>query len=290
MYDWIKTSIAVNNNVKIYTFDCRPYIQSSLDSLEASHRCIEKITRDYPPPYTLYLSGGVDSQAMLYAWHTSGVPYKTFSARFENDLNDYDIQNLEIFAGCHEMNIQYYDVSVLDFFQNEHDIYAHKYLCGSPQITFHMKLIEMTTEGTCIMSGELLTKSTGRSGLPHHNNTALFHFRDKTKQNFVPFFFMYTKDLAYSCQNPQYKIKFPNEYLHKVYLYHLNGYPVLAQPDKFTGFEKIKQLYDISPPKEVTAIDRIKGGKNKSTRNFDILHRNKYEAKFLKMIKYNWLW
>lgn len=290
MYDWIKTSYTELQDKKIYTFDCRSDEPVNVSSLEASHLCIQKIIQDYPPPYTLYLSGGVDSQAMLYAWHTSGVPYKTFSARFENDFNNYDLQELETFAKCYNIDINYQTVPVLDFFENEHSSYANEYWCGSPQITYHMKLLSMTTEGTCIMSGELLTKSTGRTGLPHHNNMALFHYRNKIKPNLIPFFFFYTKELAHSCTPQDKRVMFPTEYHLKCYLYHINGFPVISQNQKYTGFEKIKEYYDTYTPRIITARDRIFKAKNRSTRNFDVLYRNRYESKFTQLITYRWVW
>lgn len=290
MYDWIKTSLVEVNDKKIYTFDCRVDDVITKPSLQASHLCIQKITENYPPPYTLYLSGGVDSQAMLYAWHTSGIPYKTFSARFENNFNDYDLEELETFAKCYNIDINYQTVPVLDFFENEHPNYANEYWCGSPQITCHMKLLSMTSDGTCIMSGELPTKSTGRSGLPHHNNMGLFHYRNKTKTNFVPFFFLYTRELAHSCIPQSKTVMFPSEYHLKCYLYHINGYPIIPQNKKYNGFEKIKEYYDTNIPRPITGVDKIFKARNPSNRNFDVLYRNKYEAKFTKQLKYNWLW
>lgn len=293
MYDWIKTRFVEHNNQKVYSFDCRGE-NTSITSLYASHLAIEKITKDYPPPYTLYLSGGVDSQAMLYAWHTSGVPYQTFAARFENNFNDYDLENLEIFSKCNNIDINYQTVPILDFLENEHHYYAETYMCGSPQITTHMKLLTHTTEGTCIMSGELMAVGFGRTGMPrgtpHHNNAALFHYRNQTKPNFIPFFFFYTQELTYSTKVPKLDIQMPSEYDQKCFLYHLNEYPVIPQEQKFNGFEKIKEYYDDNPPRELSIMDRIYGGKNKSTRNFDLLYRNRYEAKFTKLIRYNWIW
>jgi hypothetical protein len=293
MYDWIKTNYVEENDQKIYTFDCRGE-RTSYHSLHACHLAIEKITKEYPPPYTLYLSGGVDSQAMLWAWYTSGVPFQTFSARFENNFNDYDLEHLEIFSKCYNIDINYQTVPILDFFENEHPYYAETYMCGSPQITTHMKLLTYTTEGTCIMSGDLIVRGVGRNtmprGTPHHNNTAFFHYRDKTKPNFIPFFFLYTKELVYSTKIPKFSFQMPDEYTLKCYMYHLNEYPIIPQSKKYNGFEKIKEYYDEHSPRQVPIIDKLRTGKNRSTRNFDLLYRNKYEAKFKTMVRYNWLW
>ena len=291
MLDWIR----VNQSENCYTFDLRIEDTINLTALEAAHFTINYIVNNYPPPYTLYLSGGIDSQAMLYSWITSGKPFSTLSAVYNDNLNSEDLLTLKQFSDLHGTKINYIDFNVIDFLENEHHEYAMKYLCGSPHITSYMKLLSLTTEGTSIMSGEFI--QVGRTGLDK-NQLGLYHYGKLSKQNIIPFFFLETKELAYSFTVrkvlPRYKkLQLPigmqqeinkttRLYDLKVSTYNENGFPVLRQGYyKHTGFEKIKMYYD-NPDnckKQLFPKHRLeKLHTQKSNRNFDLLFRNKYEA------------
>jgi len=50
---------------------------------KTSELFIQKIIKNYPPPYTLLLSGGIDSQAMLQCWINANAPFKAITIKFE---------------------------------------------------------------------------------------------------------------------------------------------------------------------------------------------------------------
>lgn len=259
----------------------------NLSPLEASFFTINYITNNYPEPYTLYLSGGVDSQAMLYAWKISGVPFDTFSAIYNNHFNIHDLMHLKIFAKYHNITIKFKDFDVINFLEKEHDSYANRFFCGSPQITTFMKLADLTRMGTVIMSGNFIRQTTG---VPDSNNFGLYNYGEITRKYIVPWFFLETGELAHSFNNTQDEISYLTKglddtggYQTKVALYKHNGFPVLAQSNKFNGFEKLKEHYDLYPTSNPTISDRLMRTLDQtSTRNFDLLYRNKYEAKFSK--------
>jgi len=291
MLDWAK--ITHYNNC--YTFDLRSNDKVVASALEASHNTIKYIKENYPSPYTLYLSGGIDSQAMLYAWITSGEKFNTFSCLYNDTMNIDDIRPLKIFADIHNVKIDYYNLDLIAFLENEHDYYAYTYKCGSPHITTYMKMLSLTNEGTCIMSGNFISEK--HTGLDP-NQIGLYHYGMISKQNVIPFFFLETKELAYSFTVAKYNKKPSNRkrcldpiseltrsYDLKTNTYHLNNFPVIPQKNKTTGFDKIKDYYDkcdipISP------IDRLcRLTTQYSNRKFDLFFRNKYE---LIMSKYKY--
>jgi len=270
--------------------------RKQLSALEAAQFTIDYITKNYPPPYTLYLSGGVDSQAMLYAWHNSNVPYNTFSAVYGSQkFNAHDLEHLNLFSKKYNIPINYYEFDVINFLETEHDTYANLYYCGSPQFTTFMKLTELTPEGTVIMSGNYL--SWAGAGTPSHNGWGLYHYGMKKRANFIPWFFMETRELAYSFDvsinvlrelHPELKDVSvdgydPTGYEAKVRRYQYHGFPVIKQDQKYNGFERLKEFYDTNSPREPSGIDKISRlPTQNSHRNFDLLYRNKYEAKFSK--------
>lgn len=283
MWDWVDTSIAGKN----YFFDFTSKVDTTLNGLNAALYTIKYITENYPAPYTLYLSGGVDSQAMLYAWHKSKIPFSTFSAVYEKDFNQHDLIYLKEFSEKYKIKINYVPFSLIEFLENEHDYYANTYMCGSPQITTFMKLVEMTTEGTKIMAGNFI-QGGGLTGLPDHNNMGLYHYVKKKDNNYIPFFFLETPELAHAFKNT---VTLPNftPYENKVFLYQYHKFPVLKQENKLNGFEKIKVYYDTTPTRMPTPEEKVTLASGKiSTRNFDLLYRNKYESKFSNY-KYNFI-
>ena len=281
-----------------YYFTFTPDNNKKLSALDAAFHTIEYITKNYPAPYTLYVSGGVDSQAMLYAWHKSGVPYQTFSAVYNQTLNEHDLCTLREFSELHDIKINYHDFDLISFLENEHDYYANEYYCGSPQITTFMKIADLTDTGTVIFAGQYIMwqKNFGRLGIPDRNNFSLYNYGIKSNKNIVPFFFLETRELAYAFDVMLPEIQLfhtPGSYGEKIKAFQYYGFPVIGQVDKLSGyeevktkingFEKLKILYDTNPPRQPTVQDRISRIQGQSSyRNFDLLYRNKYEAKFLK--------
>lgn len=280
MLDWVHVT-KVND---IFTFDFRCHNKKSIPALGAAHQTIYHIANNYPKPYTLYLSGGVDSQAMLYAWHTSGVEYQTFSAVYNFESNKSDLVALERFAKLHNIKINFQNFDLINFLETEHDEYANNYICGSPQITTFMKLSDLTPEGTAIFSGNFI--HNGHVWITS-NNFGLYHYGKKSYKSIVPFFFMETMDLAYSFTDNDYTDTITSDYGKKVALYQGHGFPVLPQTSKLNGFEKIKEYYDETPPRQPSVQERmVRTDGQISVRNFDLLYRNKYERKFSNY-KYN---
>lgn len=262
------------------------------DALKAAHDTIRCIVQNYPPPYTLMLSGGIDSQAMLFAWHTSDVPFKTFSAVYNNGLNENDLCTLREFSEKHSININFINFDLLSFLQNEHVNYVHKYRCGSPHMTTFMKLSELITEGTTILSGNFMPNNIR---LPiSKNNFGLYRFSKLENKPMVPFFFCETQELAFAFklktemvkQHSVKKAQLVTDtdelgYLLRTQRYLDNNFPVIPQKHKMTGFELVKDYYDEHFRHLITPRDKMMiNGRQHSKRTFDLLLRNKYEFLF----------
>lgn len=240
---------------------------------------VRDIVAKYPGPYTLMLSGGVDSQAMLWAWHLSGIPFEAVSFRFENDFNIHDVETIERFIECTQIpiKIQVKYLDVIDFLENSLPEYSDKYECSSPQICTHMRMCEEITEGTIVFSGNFAMTPSRNGPMLSYAILGIQRYAQRTGKSIIPFFFLHTKELAYSF------IKFDDvgltdSYEMKVNMYRAAGFPVMKQKEKYTGFEKIKDYYD-SQKDRVSIKTRLKFAGKPSTRNFDLLFRYPYELK-----------
>lgn len=282
MIDWAK----IDYRNSVYYFSLQNKNKNVIPPLEAAQNAVKYIVEKYPAPYTLYASGGVDSQAMIWAWKMSGYPFKVFSALYNNEFNLHDIQTLKDFANRENIDIDYYNFDLLKFLETEYPSLAEKYWCGSPHIVTHMKLASLTTSGTVILSGNFIdyTKTHLTANL-----AALYHYAKIEKKSIVPWFFLETEDLAFSFLHSEKYKKFltadgrNDGYLLKCYLYQENGFPVIPQQKKLTGFEVLKDYIDDNPPRKPTHEDLIVRNQSQSSKRlFDILYRNKYEQKYSK--------
>lgn len=275
MLDWIIVE-ELDNCSYLLTVSKKDKDQS-IHGLAAAHYTIDYICNNYPPPYTLCVSGGVDSQAMLYAWHTSGKSYNTMSVVYNNGMNDHDLQTLVEFSQLHNIKINFVDFDLLNFYQTDYLEYVHKYRCGSPHFCAYMKFSELVNEGTVLFSGTPTNKNLNK--LFGTNELSLYNYAKISGRNFVPYFFLETKEITYSFAHPP---KFSDDTIghisrDKIERLRYNGYPVISQKVKITGFEKVKDYYDNNFAHLVTARDKLYRGFNGSMRVYDLLLRNKYE-------------
>lgn len=245
-----------------------------IEPLVAALSAIKDITDKYPPPYTLMLSGGVDSQAMLYAWIQSGIKFNICSVTYNSIFNYHDLKNLIKVMNLLKIKINFIDIDALSFFENELKNYALKYECTSPQICLYMKFSEKIKEGTVIFSGNFLEIAR-----PSINYTifGLHRYALKTNKNLIPFFFLQTPELAYSLM-PYYKINTEKYYLGILNLYEIKvnslkegGFPVIPQKTRFSGFEVIKDYFDSNYT--IEPLQKLKYANYPSKRVFDLKYR-----------------
>lgn len=269
MIDWID----VKNYGHDYVLTIPEKKNNYKNVFDASLENIKYICDNYPPPYTLFVSGGIDSQAMLYLWNKSNVPYTALSVRYNKNLNSHDLDTLHLFSRCHNIQINYLDFDITNFLETEYFQYIENFRCGSPHICSYMKFTDFVKKGTSIFSGNFLGRNT--NNFFTQNVFGLYRYAVTTKKSIVPFFLSETKNMAYALEE-QYKTKEEN------YIY--NGIPIIKQEKNFTGFEKIKELYDsdtrITMSRKEIVFSRPKN--QKSERKFDIIFRNKFELKFEK--------
>lgn len=251
-----------------------------LASDEAAKLTVETIINHYPPPYHLMVSGGVDSQAMLYAWKLYGRDYIPTSVVYNNGMNMHDLETLAIFVDREKIYVKYIDFDLLKFYETEYDDLCETYKCISPHFGAHLGMTKNLT-GTCIFSGDCLGV---KSAALRNNNLCLL--RASKERSIVPYFFLHTPEIAYCINYHRYIAKDLNFsstnflYETKVRIWTTLGFPVIAQTQKFTGFEKIKDYYDETYGHLITPEIRLRYANKASNRTYDLLLRYPYEEKY----------
>jgi hypothetical protein len=247
---------------------------------EAAKLTITKILQNYPPPYNLMISGGIDSQAMLYLWNKFGSDFIPTSVLYNSNLNLYDVMDLNNLNVKYNFKIKYINFDILSFYEKEVHDYALKYKCSSPCINAHIKMSE-NLQGTVIFSGDFIAAQK-----PVLSNAILGLYRASLqRENLIPYFFLHTPELAYSMQKPiisepTYADIEQVGYDFKIANYKNNHLPITPQKQKSTGFEKIKDIYDEKYAHLVPPINRLRFAKKASKRTFDLLLRYPYEIMF----------
>ena len=248
-------------------------ISSEKSVLKVSSECIKKITEEYPEPYYLFASGGVDSQSMIWCWMNSGKPFTVVSFRYIHDnvvYNEHDLEQLEQFSLKYNIPVQYKDFDPIEFVETDLYSYASKYQCTSPQICTHMKMSEEITDGTIIFSGNFSAHSNY-----DYTIFGIKRYADISGRSIIPFFFLHDAELAGVINRINSQEAYSetyDSYLRKIANLRKAEIPVIPQADKYTGFEKIKEYYDKQKDR-VTTHERIKFSNMPSKRIFDILFR-----------------
>lgn len=250
----------------------KPSAIERLPGKEAGIQAVRTIAKEYPGPYTLLASGGVDSQAMIWFWHLAGVPFKVVHYSYTGALNREDTQSLVDF--CTKIGVPF-EVRVFDAFDfiksQELVDYAKEFDCASPHISTYIRLAQFHPDETVIMSGNYMFLD--RCGI-NYTIYGLERYSQQEKLNFVPFFLMSTPELAYAFwkDDLHYRMLLDSEdiYVPKVEAYKIASVPIIAQSKKLTGFEIMKEMADAF---KVPVRLRLKYAEMPSKRPFDLLYR-----------------
>jgi hypothetical protein len=206
-----------------------------LSPSEAAIDAVNKIAANYPEPYTLMCSGGVDSQTMILSWLASGIPFEIMSVRYISEnifFNEHDLRTLPDLAKLHGLTINYQDLDIVSFLENDLDKSNNETDFGSPQFATHAKFSDFVSSGTILYSGNVLGPNYAQItyyGLSLHRHAINIETEYK---KIIPFFLLHTPDLAYSFLN--------NPKIQDPHIFPIQYTPV----KKFNGFEKIKKYYD----------------------------------------------
>ena len=232
--------------------------------IDIAHEDCWTIYETMPKPITLMVSGGVDSQAMAYAFETSGVPDVRYVwARYNDGLNDHDFETSSFYTD-HGIDVEVMDFDVIGFHENELLEWATTYRNNSPHILTHCRIASLL-EGTVVSSGTVVTRQG--TGQMNYSVFGLERYSRLSGQPIIGFFLSYSAELCHSMLD--FKTS-SSPYEHKCDVYRRGGFPVLPQTEKMHGFERLKQKYDevIVSPKI-----RMKYRKQPSQRSYDLLFR-----------------
>lgn len=280
--DWVRygwtEELNCNYNLfeNLYIDFSKTHITSVDKPINSALYTVNEIVNNYPAPYNLFCSGGIDSQSMLYSWILSTKKFEVFFVRYTiNDevVNYHDYHTLGLFCKKFKIDVNFLDLNIIDFLENGLREVAILYNCSSPHICTHIKISELVPHGTVIFSGESIGKGVPINfailGLARYSN----FIKLNSQKRVIPFFFLETPQIAYS-----FKVynRLSKKRVKKVNLYLEHDFDIILPEKKFTGFEKVKEYYD-NFQHRVPALDKLKFALMESKRPFDLLFRYPYD-------------
>lgn len=251
-------------------------LEDSMLSVDAATLTVNNIVKNYPAPYTLMCSGGVDSQAMIWAWHMSGHPFEVVTIKYYSTniwFNEYDQLELTEFTRLYNIPVTYIDFDIIPFLENDLSRTSLINDCDSPQICTHIKMTEFIKTGTIMFSGNF-GNAEHRPTLTYtllgmHRHACLV---EQPNRRIIPFFLLHTPELSCSFKKVSYSPSDGIGYIKRCSIYQKHNFPVIPQPAKYNGFEKLKEYYDQFPSRVDRKTRLIYSGRP-SDRVFDLLFR-----------------
>lgn len=257
-------------NPFVIDFSLRPC--ELIGAYEAAIKAVNAIVAEYPPPYTLLVSGGVDSQVMVWAWMISNVPFTVVHYSYGIGTNTEDTDSVIAFCSRLKIPYQIRKFDAFEFIKSEEMVnYAKQFDCASPQISTYIKLVENHKYETVVMSGNYVDQK--KCGI-NYTIYGLERYSQQEKPNFIPFFLLSQPELAYAFWKQEKEhwstTTEHSIYSAKLYAYKRHNIPIIPQSAKLTGFEQMKLIADDYP---VSSALKLRYNHMPSKRPFDLLYR-----------------
>ncbi len=242
----------------------RPCIEIAIE--DAQH-----IYETMAGPISLMVSGGVDSQAMAFAFKKANVPFTAYYARYPDGLNDIELDTFSFYKE-HNIPVEIVDVDILAFHDNELFQWASLYQNNSPHFLSHMKIASLLP-GTPVSAG-CIVRPHGM-GMVGWSGFGLERYSRISGQSMIGYFFNYDARLVgesyvLDCSRNNDSDHLRASYDYKVRSYQKGGFPIHAQVRKLHGFEKLKERFDAV---EVSTSARFRYKDKASARPYDLLFR-----------------
>ena len=206
------------------------------------------------------LSGGIDSQAVMYAAAKSKVPFEVVSMRFNKDLNSHDLITGQELAKSLGITIRYIDINIIQFYTTGKYLdYIDPYQNSSPQMAALLWMYEQITSNNNIIIGTgnpIIKHASGWSGMNNYTLFAWERFCQIKDFAMIGFFWWYSPALfgsLYTETAEDFASVEPYEF--KCDIYKKNGFKIIPQSGKQNGFENVKKVFFELYPKTTTPYD-----------------------------------
>jgi hypothetical protein len=237
---------------------------SETDPVKLAVLAAQRIYETSPEPLSLMVSGGIDSQAMAYAFKKSGVPFRAFFVRYEGGFNDHDFLTSDFYRE-HDIPVEEISLDIVAFHRGGLIEWAHRYRNNSPHFVCH-QWIASHLPGRIVSSGVIMRSTEEPIS---YSSYGLQRYSEISGQPVIGYFLFSDPHFVYETHKPRC-VELGNLYVRKVQHYHACGFPVKPQVTKTHGFEKLKEYFDAEP---VSVATRVRYKSKPSPRPYDLIFR-----------------
>lgn len=220
---------------------------------------ITSVLSDIQDEIAVPLSGGLDSEWVAWSLLKADRVFTPAIMRYHANgqfLNTHDFVFAERWCDSNNISPVYFDLDVVDFFGNGKFLeYAKNYYCNSPQLCCHLWLIEQIGKFVILPGDPTSAKNGEQFVLPDlkmYSYDVLFHKRDMKGIARLHLFDEETMELGYEQMQLAQKRTLTEidgligpkfNYHCKEVFYRLSGMDFERRPQKFTGFEQVRQWF-----------------------------------------------
>jgi hypothetical protein len=276
--DWCKLEYlkgTINIKLEVSEDDVLRVIKTPIEKIKKnSVLSASKIVGDNP---VICLSGGIDSQALLYMWHEQNIPYTAVTFEFNNGFNSQELSDAHRYANFLNIPLKVIKLDILRFLLHDLKEFSKKYNMVSPQFSVHAYFLDTIKD--LGYTGAVF----GGNGLVPTDSNLSFYLTDaqlldiekySVESNFpvIPSFLNFDKDLCLALAlaspileydnnptdlmskkkyDPDTRSVVPNltissddRYKSKIQSYKSLNCQIIPQDAKKTGFEEIKNYYN----------------------------------------------
>jgi hypothetical protein len=270
--DWLDVSGMTASNGKDHTVNLKPEFFEKLDPfndkklkqwrIDAATRCAESLG-EFP---ALCFSGGVDSQAMLHCWAEADLEAHVIIFAFKDGLNKQDCEHAKSYCHTHDIPYREIEFDIVSFLTRDNASMTEVYGGISPHFNTHYRFVEILTHmgytGVCF-GGTAPDRINGEYGsniekVPYHFTKIADKFQIAVQGSFLS----HSPELAWAIalSTPDtntnlYKDNAENDYEKyseavgakyeaKLIGYRRVGFDLIPQPQKYTGFELVKDYFE----------------------------------------------
>lgn len=276
--DWCKLEYIgniININLDIKEDDIYRVLKTPIEEIKRNAiLAASKVVGDNP---VICLSGGIDSQTLLYMWREQSIPYTAVTFDFGNDFNSQELSDARRYADFLNIPLKIIRLDIMRFLSRDLKEFSKKYNLLSPQYAVHAYFLETIRElgyTGAVFGGNGLVPTEGSLDfrLAEPQLLDLEKYSNLSGFPMVPSFLNFDKDLCIALALvtplneydynpvdpittitydptirslvPVVEISAEIKYQSKIQSYKKIGCQIIPQDSKKTGFEEIKDYYN----------------------------------------------
>lgn len=245
----------IHTNVTMLTKNNDPYEITVTDSCNDHVGLLfdemVNYARTLTGPITVAMSGGVDSECVARVLLAAQIQFDAVIMRLVHNseiYNDHDINYAVAFCNTHGIVYRFFDLPFDEFYKGGENLaIAQQYGINSPQLTTHIKMAK-SVDNLLIVGGSIGNLYDTEYGISSYKYDYFDRYANHNDKPVIANLFNASTRILQASINARKSVTCtlnatPTHYLHKIKTLQNGGFNIQPRPNKYTGFEKVKEHY-----------------------------------------------